>query len=129
VRIINVSADPSSRTYMVRVNVPNPEHILRLGMVAEVKIVGDRTLDAMALPGDSIVRDPQGATMVYVYYPDQKRVYAKRVEVGTVYGTEIQITSGVTGNESVVAAGQDKLYEGAEVVAVTLPPGSSMGVK
>ena len=36
----------------------------------------------MTLPGDAVVRDPQGATQVYVYYPDQKRVYAKRVEIG-----------------------------------------------
>jgi hypothetical protein len=57
-------------------------------------------LDAMTLPGESIVHDPQGATIVFVYFPQQKRVYSKRVETGTVYGTEIQIKSGLAGDES-----------------------------
>ena len=62
-------------------------------------------LDAMTLPGESIVHDPQGATMVFVYFPDQKRVYSKRVEMGTVYGREVQIKSGLSGDESIVACG------------------------
>jgi RND family efflux transporter MFP subunit len=129
VRIINISADPSTRTYMVRLNVPNPSHILRLGMVAEVKITGDREIDAMALTGDAIVRDSKGAAIVYVYYPDQKRVYAKRVEIGTAYGTEIQIRSGLSGDEQVVIAGQDRLHEGAEVAPVSKPPAAGPGRK
>jgi len=80
VRVINVSADPSTRTYMTRITVANPEHALRMGMVAEASIRGDRTVSMVTLPGDAVVRDPQGATQVYVYYPEQKRVYAKRVE-------------------------------------------------
>ena len=82
VRVINVSADPNTRTYMTRISVPNREHVLRVGMVAEATIRGDRTVSMTTLPGDAVVRDPQGATQVYVYYPDQKRVYTKRVEIG-----------------------------------------------
>ena len=51
VRVINVAADPSTRTYMVRIAVPNPKHALRLGMIAEAQIRGDRLLD---------VHDPAG---------------------------------------------------------------------
>ena len=40
VRVINVSADPNTRTYMTRIVVPNPAHILRVGMVAEARIRG-----------------------------------------------------------------------------------------
>jgi RND family efflux transporter MFP subunit len=115
VRVINVAADPSTRTYMVRIRVPNPQHVLRLGMIAEAQIRGDRLLDAMTLPGDAIVHDPQGATVVFVYFPDQKRVYSRAVEVGTVYGTEIEIKKGLNGTEPIVVAGQDKLRDGAAV--------------
>lgn len=119
VRVINVSADPNTRTYMMRITTPNPAHILRIGMVAEVKITGDRVLDLMTLPVEAIVRDPQGATVVYVHYPEQGRVYAKRVETGTVYGREIAIKSGLSGDEAIVFAGQEKLRDGA----VVLPTG------
>ena len=117
VRLINVAADPTTRTYMVRIRVPNPKHTLRVGMIAEAQIRSDRMLDAMTLPAESVVHDPQGATLVFVYFSEQKRVYSKRVETGTVYGREIQIKSGLAGDESIVLAGQDRLRDGVAVTA------------
>jgi multidrug efflux pump subunit AcrA (membrane-fusion protein) len=117
VSVINVAADPSTRTYMVRIQVANPRHALRLGMISEAQIQGDRFVDAVTLPGDAIVRDPQGATIVFVYFPDQKRVYSKRVETGTVFGKEVEIKSGLAGDETVVIAGQNKLRDGSTAIA------------
>jgi RND family efflux transporter MFP subunit len=118
VRVINVSADPNTRTYMTRIAVPNPAHILRVGMVAEARIQGDRMVDLMTLPAETILRDPQGATIVFVYYPEQSRVYAKRVETGVVHGREIAIKGGLSGDEAVVFAGQEKLRDGTMVSLV-----------
>jgi multidrug efflux pump subunit AcrA (membrane-fusion protein) len=115
VRVVNVSADPNTRTYMTRIVVPNPTHILRVGMVAEAWIQGDRVVDLITLPAETILRDPQGATIVFVYYPEQKRVYSKRVETKYVYGREIAIKSGLSGDEAIVFAGQEKLRDGALV--------------
>jgi len=117
VRVINVSADPSTRTYMTRVIVANPEHSLRVGMVAEATIRGDQMVSMVTLPGDAVVRDPQGATQVYVYYHDQKRVYAKRVEIGAAVNRNVEIKSGLSGNELIVLAGQTKLRNGLTVAA------------
>jgi RND family efflux transporter MFP subunit len=118
VRIINVSADPNTRTYMTRITVANPKYSLRVGMVAEATIRGDRTVSMATLPGDAVIRDPQGATQVFVYYPDQKRVYAKRVEIGAVIDRDVEIKSGLSGDELIVLAGQTKLRNGT-VVRVT----------
>lgn len=117
VRVINVSADPNTRTYMARITVANPGHLLRVGMVAEVTIRGDRTVSMATLPGDAVVRDPQGATQVYVYYPDQKRVYTKRVEIGATANKDVEIRSGLEGSELIVVAGQAKLRNGLAVAA------------
>lgn len=124
VRVINVSADPNTRTYMTRIVVPNPAHILRVGMVAEARIEADRTVHLVTLPVETILRDPQGATIVFVYYPEQQRVYAKRVETGVVYGREIAIKSGLSGDEAVVFAGQERLRDGT---VVSLTGGSAPG--
>lgn len=130
VRVINVSADPNTRTFMTRITLPNPKHTLRIGMVAEARIRSDRTMKMLALPIEAIVRDPQGATMIYVYFPDQKRVYARRVETGGVYGREIEITRGLSGDEPVVLAGQERLREGAVVsITTAAPPGEKNAVK
>ncbi len=121
VRVINVSADPNTRTYMTRISVANPEHSLRVGMVAEATVRGDQTIAMVTLPGDAVVRDPQGATQVYVYYPEQKRVYAKRVEIGAAVNKDVVIKSGLSGNELIVLAGQTKLKNGQAVAATEQP--------
>jgi RND family efflux transporter MFP subunit len=117
VRLINVAADPATRTYMVRIRLANPKHRLRAGMIAEAQIRSDRQLDAMTVPGESVVHDAQGAAVVFVYFAQQGRAYAKRVETGTVYGNEIQIKSGLTGDETIVVAGQERLRDGVGVTA------------
>lgn len=128
VRLINVAADQNTRTYMTRIVAPNPAHILRLGMVAEARIEGERMLDLLTLPAETILRDPQGATVVFVYYPEQQRVYSRRVETGGVYGREIAIKSGLSGDEAIVFAGQERLRDGA-VVSLTeeVAPGGQEG--
>jgi membrane fusion protein (multidrug efflux system) len=117
VRLVNVSADPGTRTFMTRISIPNPKHTLRIGMVAEARIRGDKVVKMLTVPIEAIVRDPQGATMVYVYYPDQKRVYAKRVEIGAPCERDLEIKSGLSGNEWIVLAGQTRLRDGAVVSA------------
>jgi RND family efflux transporter MFP subunit len=117
VRVINVSADPNTRTFMTRISVANLERELRVGMVAEATIRGDKMVSMATIPGDAVVRDPQGATQVYVYYPDQKRVYTKRVEIGAAVNRNVEIKSGLSGNELIVLAGQAKLRNGLTVAA------------
>jgi multidrug efflux pump subunit AcrA (membrane-fusion protein) len=121
IRIINVAADPSTRTYMARISLPNPRHVLKIGMVAEARISGDRKISMTTVPGEAIVRDAQGATIVFVYFPEQRRVYSKRVKIGAFRGTEVEIKGGLSGNESIVIAGQDHLRDGMPVTIATPP--------
>ena len=118
VRVVNVSADSGTRTYLTRISVPNPGHVLRVGMIAEARILGDRLVDLMTVPAEAVLRDPQGATVVFVYYPGGC-VYARRIGTGTVYGREIAVTSGLVGDEAVVLAGQEKLRDGLRVTVIT----------
>ena len=115
VAIIGVASEPASRTYTVKLLVPNPGPVLLAGMVAEARIFGPAKLNSLTIPGEAVVPDPQGAPNVYVYSADRKRVYGRRVEVGPPVGKEIEIRSGLTGSEQVVVAGQQKLREGSLV--------------
>ncbi len=125
VGLVNVAADPTSRTYMTRIIVANPDRVLRIGMIAEAGIQSPERTKVMTLPGDAVVRDPQGAKMVYVYYPDKKRVHARQIETGALYDRDVQIKRGLSGTELVVIAGQDKLREGETVaLADSLSPSS-----
>jgi multidrug efflux pump subunit AcrA (membrane-fusion protein) len=117
VRLVNVSAEPQTRTYMVRITVPNPKGGLLVGMIAEARILGSETLDVLTLPGQSLVRDPQGAPQVFIYFPNEKRVYAKRVTAGGVMGRDVQIVDGVKDSDWIVVAGQQLVREGSVVGA------------
>jgi RND family efflux transporter MFP subunit len=117
VRLVNVSAESQTRTFMVRITVPNPRGALLVGMIAAARILGSETRDVLTLPGQSLVRDPQGAPQVFVYFPNEKRVYAKRVTTGEVMDRDVQIIDGVKGSDSIVVAGQQLLREGSVVSA------------
>jgi multidrug efflux pump subunit AcrA (membrane-fusion protein) len=115
VELVGVAAEPTSRTYTVKINAANPGTTMRAGMIAEATIEGDQPVSVLTLPPDAIVRDPQGATYVFVYYPEQKRVYRKRVEIGASTGSEVVILSGLSGEDQVVVAGQTRVREGSSV--------------
>ncbi len=115
VAIIGVAAEPASRTYTVKLLVPNPGPVLLAGMVAEARIFGPAKVRSITIPGEAIVPDPQGAPTVFVYNSDRKRVYTRRVDVGGPVGKEVEIRSGLRGDEQVVVAGQGKLREGSLV--------------
>ena len=58
-RLINVGrvVDPSSRTIAVRYELPNPEGLLRVGMLADVFLETKQATDAIAIPQQAVVMD------------------------------------------------------------------------
>ena len=119
VTTIGVSADPASRTYPVKIDIPNPDRTLLPGMIAEAHISGNRITRALTIPGEAVVRDAEGATLVFVYFPAEQRVYSRRVTVGAPIDREIEITDGIAPGELVVIAGQERIRDGATVAATT----------
>jgi membrane fusion protein (multidrug efflux system) len=117
VETIGFAADPAARTFSVKIDVPNPRLELRAGMVAESRIQTGEKVTAMTVPGQAIVRDAQGATTVFVFFPEKNRVYARRVDTGSVFGREVEITRGLSGSEKIVVGGQQLVHEGAPVTA------------
>ena len=129
IRLVNVGADPGTRTYMARITIPNPKHVLKIGMVAEARIAGDRKITMKTVPGEAIVRDAQGGTIVFVYFPKEQRVYSKRVKTGLFCGTEVEIKEGLSGDESIVLAGQDYLRDGMPVTLTSQASETSSGTQ
>lgn len=115
VEAIAAASDPASRTYVSKIVVPNPSHVLRAGMVSEARLFGGAQENVITLPGSAIVRDARGVTQVFVVTSGQNRVYGRRVEVGSMIGNEVEIRSGLTGNEQVVVDGQNYVREGSLV--------------
>jgi membrane fusion protein, multidrug efflux system len=122
---VGVMPDPVSRTYPIRISMPNPAGVLRPGMIADVRIDEDARVTALTLPGDAIVRDASGVTVAFVYFPAEGRVFSRRVEVGSVQGREVEILGGVGPEELVVVGGQHRVRDGVRVEAIILQAGAT----
>ena len=102
-----------TRTVRARIDVENPERLLRPGMFATVRLVDPHTQDAspsLVVPDAAVVR--RGAeTLVFVPAPDAEgepagaRFEARPVELGRQEAGWVEIVSGVEAGEEVVTAG------------------------
>ena len=115
VETVGYAADPAARTFDVKISVPNPKMELRAGMIAESLIETGAKISALTVPGQAIVRDANGVSLVMVLFPEKHRVYARRVETGTVYGREVEVRQGLAGSEKIVVAGQQLVQDGSLV--------------
>jgi RND family efflux transporter MFP subunit len=118
VEAVGVAADPSSRTYTVKIAVPNKDHLLRAGMVAEARIYSDVQTNTLTVPGNAIVHDARGLTQVFILDAVRNRVYARRVEPGELVGNEIEIRTGIAATDRIVIAGQQNVREGSPATVV-----------
>ena len=115
IEAIAAASDPASRTYVSKIVVENPKLVLRAGMVSEAHLIGDTRVNAITVPGSAIVRDERGVTQVFMLAPGQNRVYGRRIEVGSMMGSEIEVRAGLTGTEQVVVDGQNYVHDGSPV--------------
>lgn len=119
VRVVGIAADPASHTYTVKAEVPNASHRLRPGMIAEAHFETKAKLAVLTIPAEAVVPDVDGVTHVFVYDPADQRVHSRRVDVGTAYGSEIEIRSGLKPAETIVTGGQHRVHDGSLVAART----------
>jgi RND family efflux transporter MFP subunit len=105
--------DPSSRTLLVEVQVPNQEGKLLPGMYVEVDLHLPRKDPPLLLPSDTLSVRPEG-TMVAVVAPDNA-VHFHHVVVGRDYGSNIEILSGLDAGQRVIANPNDSVQEGVKV--------------
>ncbi|MCE1189661.1 MAG: efflux RND transporter periplasmic adaptor subunit [Ignavibacteria bacterium] len=114
---IGAVADPYTRTYTIKIEMSNPGLKLRPGMIAELKITSATKVEIISIPGESILRDLDRTTYVYVADPSKNRAYKRLVSVGNPYENNIEITKGLSENELVVTGGQQNITDGASIKA------------
>jgi RND family efflux transporter MFP subunit len=105
--------DPSSRTMLVEVDVPNAEGVLFPGSFADVELIGTRGNPPIVVPASALVYRSDGAQLAVVR-PDNT-VHLQKVTVGRDYGDRLEILGGVEQGTSVIAIAGDVAREGAKV--------------
>lgn len=109
--------DATSRTLPMEVQVSNQEHVLLPGMYAQVKFSVARAMPPILVPATALILRNDGP-QVAIVQADQTVRYQK-VKVERDYGTEIEIATGLNGDETLVVNPSSSLLEGKLVRIVT----------
>jgi RND family efflux transporter MFP subunit len=107
------SLDPSSRTLLVEVDVPNNDGALLPGMYAKVDLNNAQSRAPLLVPSDVLVVGPDG-TKVAVVGPDNI-VHLKKIEIGRDYGDKLEILSGVEEGDTLIPNPGDNARDGLKV--------------
>ena len=105
-KIITVGAnvDPNVHTLQMRSEIPDPQHLLKSGMLANFVIHTGAPIQGVALPTDSVVREPDGTMTAWVT-ADRKHFSQRRINIGLQRDGFDQILDGVRPGEWVVSKG------------------------
>jgi RND family efflux transporter MFP subunit len=115
------SIDPTTRTLLTEVNVPNPSGALLPGAYAEVHFDVKFTGQRLSLPINALLFRPDG-TMAAVVGPDN-RINLKKLTIGRDFGNALEVLQGIDGTDNIVVNPPDALEQG-EPVNLT-PQGTS----
>ena len=104
-RLINVGrvVDPSSRTITVRYELPNPEGLLRVGMLADVFLETKQATDAIAIPQQAVVME-NGRPTAFVLLGGES-FQRRELTLGVRDNGYVEIIDGIETGERVVTKG------------------------
>jgi RND family efflux transporter MFP subunit len=105
--------DRAARTMLTEVQVDNRQGSLVPGMYGEVKFVITQSQPSLIIPTTALVIDKNGTHVVAVTPDDH--VHFIPVQVGQDLGSQIEISQGLRGGESLVTNPSDLLSDGQKV--------------
>ncbi|HSB69352.1 MAG TPA: efflux RND transporter periplasmic adaptor subunit [Candidatus Methylomirabilis sp.] len=105
--------DPTSRTLLTEVQVPNTDLALRPGMYAQVKFSVVGPDPPLLIPATALVIRGAGPQVVVVR--QDNTAHYQPVELGRDLGASVEVVSGLQGNERLVVNVPDGLNEGISI--------------
>lgn len=108
--------DPTSRTMLTEVQVPNADGALLPGMYARVQLSEARLYAPVVVPGDSLQINAEGTKVALVR--GDHTVHFQPVEVGRDYGDRLEVISGLEEGDTIIPRPGDAVQEGTRVEPV-----------
>jgi multidrug efflux pump subunit AcrA (membrane-fusion protein) len=110
---ISPVVDLSTRTAPVEITLDNPQHKLQSGMYARVQLVVETHKDVPVILKEAIIgKEPNN----YVFVIENKKAVLRNISLGIRQGPYYEIKTGLKEGDLVVTMGQQRLYEGVEVL-------------
>lgn len=110
---ISQALDPISRTMRIEIAMANPRHELAPGMHADVTLKVRRQSPAWLVPSSSVVM--KGSAPQLVSVDGAKTAHFRTIQVGMDMGKQVEVVTGLKGDEKIVLSPLDTLREGNSV--------------
>ncbi|HEX9513468.1 MAG TPA: efflux RND transporter periplasmic adaptor subunit [Puia sp.] len=122
VRLIGPVADPNTRSYTIKIDLPNPHFLIRGGMIATTALLSTHKSSGLLLPAEAVLHDIDQTTYVFVADREKNTAFKRKILVGALYDNKIEVSSGLNENELVVVGGQQKIQDGSLIQIKTAQP-------
>ncbi|MBU0565356.1 MAG: efflux RND transporter periplasmic adaptor subunit [Gammaproteobacteria bacterium] len=113
-------ANAASRTLRVRVELPNPDGLLRPGLTAQASLAGGDDASVLLIPGEAVIRT--GRRSLVMLAEPGGRYRPVEVETGRESGSQTVILRGLEEGQQVVASGQFLLDSEASLRGIVATP-------
>lgn len=117
--------DRMSRTAKLEVEVPNPEHSLRPGMLVRLSVEVSRRDGVLVAPSDALTitgEQKDGAPVYRAVVVEQGKAVERMVRLGLREGTTVELLEGLSAGEQLVIRGQHILSHGDAVEIIENTP-------
>jgi membrane fusion protein (multidrug efflux system) len=104
--------DPSTRTMIAEIEIPNPGMELRPGMYIKVKLGVERRKDALLVPLEAVIKEKSGA---FVFTVKNNTAGKTPVTIGITDSTHAEIAGGLDSAEPVIIVGRQSITDGRPV--------------
>lgn len=110
----DITVDPTTGSYTLRVTVPNPDGVLLPGMYVRAMVGNGVRNAALLVPQQGVARDPKGDTSAMVVTRDNK-VEVRKVKVDRTIGNNWLVDAGLAAGDRVIVEGLQKVGPGVSV--------------
>lgn len=121
---MGASLDPTTRTMRAEVHLDNPDGYLRPGMYGIARVLLEERYKVLTVPSTALVRRNSKAELFHVEgasgEPPKGVARCVEVDLGVDDGARVQVRSGLTGQELIIAKGSGVIREGDRVIAIPL---------
>lgn len=121
IREVSPIADPATRTYAIKIAIPDDTPNVKLGMTAYASFISKTNDDALKVPLTALLR-VQDHSAVWVVEGGIVRQVA--VQIAGQHGNDVWIQGALRDGQQVVTAGVNQLKPGQKVTILNAPEGS-----
>jgi RND family efflux transporter MFP subunit len=150
ISVIDRAVDPQTGAIRIRLEFPNPQNVLKVGMSCNVRVHNQDAAPQLVIPGKAVV-EQMGEYFVFVvkdtiisHHGDSTKkqeadtvaqegpklyAFQKKVQLGQTIGANVIVKSGINEGERIVIDGVQSLHEGSQVNAGNKKPEGSNGTR